>query len=152
MSDKKEMTDGEKIAVDRDIAAALMAAAEYNKSGQRRINIRRKGELMFTFVIEAVSEEAWNRARRESTRNKGRRNEEMDSGRYLSYVIYEATIDEDKKKLWQNKSLWPKFNATSGVDLVQAILKPAEKMKIAEEIENMSGYSEDGLDGLIENL
>ena len=152
MAEKNQMTDEEKILADHNIAQALLTAAEYKNVEPKKINIIREGQNMFSFTVEGISEKAWDRARRESTRNRNKRNEEFDVGRFLSHVIYEATIPEDKKKIWQEKSVWQKLNAASGVDVVNAILKPAEKQKIAELIEDMSGYNDDGLEGLIEDL
>lgn len=146
---EKIMADEEKMALDYDIAAALIEAAEYNRGEQRKINIRRGGKLLFTFVIESVSSEKWDQARRENTKNKGKRNEELDSSRYLSQVIYFATVD---KSIWKNQSVMRKLNAPSPVDVVNAVLSPGEKMKLGEILEEISGFGEENLESLIENF
>lgn len=71
--------------------------------------------------------------------------------RFISQLIYEATIDEDKQRIWNNKTVWRQLNVLSGVEVVHEALSPSEKMKLAEEIEKLSGYNED-LDEMIESL
>lgn len=149
MSEK--LSADEKARFDFDIAQALIEAAEYNKGEQRRINIRRAGKVLFTFVVEGISEEKWNQARRENTKNRGKRTEELDSARFLSQVIFFATVDEDKK-IWRNQEVMSKLNVATPVEVIQAVLLPAEKMKISEVVEELSGFGEDNLESLIENL
>lgn len=110
----------------------------------------RNGVLMFTFRVRPLTEEEFNKARRQNLKNRGRRNEEVDYARQRSQVIYMATIDEDKKRLWNNKEVWNKLNVASGIDAVGEILKYGEKIKIGEVIEEINGY-DDKLDEIIKN-
>lgn len=111
----------------------------------------RNGKVLFKFTIEAIDEDTWRRCRQQNLRNKGKRNEELNEARFLSQVIYEATSDEDKARVWNNKAVWQKLNVISGVDVVNAVLLPAEKTRLAEKLEELSGYNDD-LDQMIADL
>lgn len=145
------MKDVEMEKVEQDIVSALLDAGSWRKDNiEREIRITRDEKVLFTFKIEPLDEDGWRKCRRQNTRNKGKRTEELDDSRFLSQVIYEATIEEDKQRLWRNKDAWKKINVTNGVDVVNFVLKPGEKTKIVEVISTISGYDDDDtLDNII---
>lgn len=147
------MKDVDTEKLEQDIVSALMEAGSWRKDNVRReVRITRDDNLLFSFNIEPIDEDTWSKCRRQNTRNKGKRTEELDNSRFLSQVIYEATIDEDKARLWRNKDVWKKFNATNGADVVNFVLKPGEKTKIVEVISAISGYDDDDkLDDIVKN-
>jgi hypothetical protein len=70
--------------------------------------------------------------------------ESTDTTGYHSDLIYTATVDEDKAKLWDNKKLWAAVNAVTGTDMVDKLIPYAgKKQAIIERIEAISGYDED---------
>ena len=147
------MKDVDSEKMEQDIVSALREAGSWRKDNvQREVRITRGENLLFSFKIEPIDEDTWSKCRRQNTRNKGKRTEELGNSRFLSQVIYEATIDEDKARLWRNKDVWKKFNATNGADVVNIVLKPGEKTKIVETISDISGYDDnDTLDDIIKN-
>lgn len=154
MADKiTALTDDDLEEVETNIVDALLNAAAYRQRENHRqlIKIVRNKKVLFKFTIEAVDEDTWRRCRTQNTRTRSRRIEETDEARFISQLIYEATIDEDKQRIWNNKAVWKQLNVLTGVDVVNAVLLPAEKIKLAEELEKLSGYNED-LDEMIENL
>ena len=48
--------------------------------------------------------------------------ENTDSGKYRSALIYQATIEEDREKTWNNKEAW-KAQMMTGIDLIDKVLK-----------------------------
>ena len=67
-----------------------------------------------------------------------------DTTGYHSDLIYTATLDEDKKKLWDNKRLWAAVDAVTGTDMVDKLIPFAgKKQSIIERIELLSGYYDD---------
>lgn len=134
--------------LDADITAALIEAADFrvNKE-QRDINIVRKGKTLFTFKVEALSEEQWQKCRRDNTRRRGRE-EIFNDVRSAAQAIYMATVD---KTIWDNRAAWEKLNVASGVDLVNVVLTPAEKDLILSELIKLSNVNESDLDELIKN-
>lgn len=147
------MKDADLEKVEQDIVNALMEAGSWRKDETRReIIIRRNDRDVFTFNIEPVDEDTFRKCRRQNTRNKGKRTEELDDARFLSQLIFTATTEEDKNRLWRNAAIQKKLNVQTAIDVVNYVLKPGEKTKIAEVIADISGYEdEDTLDDIIKN-
>ncbi len=156
MSDEKltidEMTETELDEYEGDIVNALLEASNYltDNSEYRKISIPRRGKIMFSFRVHPLNDDELVKCRRQNLKNRGKRNEELNSSRYASQVIYTATLDEDRAKLWDNKGAWDKLNVASGVDVVNAVLKSGEKLRVLEIINELSGYG-DELDDFIKN-
>ena len=72
---------------------------------------------------------------------------------YHSDLIYTATKDEDKEKLWNNKRLWNAVGALTGRDMVDKLIPYAgKKQAIVERIERLSGYDdEEDYEGTVKN-
>lgn len=138
---KKEV-DLEK--VESDITTALLEAASYRMNDETAtVRIKRNEKLLFTFQVRGLDEDEWAKCRRQNLSNRGLRTEELNNSRFLSQLIYEATTDEDKERVWKNKAVWQKLNVVSGVDLINKLLLPGEKSPIVEAIAKLSGYDED---------
>lgn len=129
---------------ENSIVDALLGAAEFRlNSEHRKITIARAG---FSFEVCGVNEDQVKRAQKLSTINRGRRDEQTDWGRYAAQLIYFATVDDDKARLWDNRSVWQALNAVNGADVVYKCLTPAERAKIVEVIEKLSGYDDSDID------
>lgn len=150
-----EVSTEEKRAVLRntedDALAALIFGASFEDDDeeQRTIEIKRHGEVAFTFTIHPLAEEDYMSARKKHT--KYRKNkalgtrvvDHVDDIRYRSQLIFDATIEEDRKKYWNNKSAWEHFNVVTGIDMVDKVLKAGEKAQILSVINEISGYGAD---------
>lgn len=66
--------------------------------------------------------------------------DDVDASAYRSSVIYEATVEEDRKKIWDNKAAWDKLDVLSGYQLIEKVLKGGEKDAVYEKVEEISGY------------
>ena len=66
--------------------------------------------------------------------------ESVEAARYRSQLIYEATVDEDREKIWDNKEAWKKLSVLNGIDLVEVVLKAGEKEAILDKLDEISGY------------
>lgn len=140
--------------VEHNIVEALLEAAALRPdetNNYPEVRIKRGDKNLFTFKIRSLNEDEWQKCRRQNLKNRGRMTEELNNARFMSQVIFEATIDEDKERLWKNKEAWKKFNATSGIDIVNAVLTPAEKTAIVETISRLGGFDDENLDDLIRN-
>jgi len=135
-----------------DIVNALLESSNYlsDKSKYRKLSIPRKEKIMFSFTVRPLNDDEWAKCRRQNLKNRGKRNETLDNARFASQVIYTATIDEDRAKLWDNQAVWNKLNVVSGIDVINAVLKPGEKTAIIEEINKICGYDDD-LEEIIKN-
>ena len=55
-------------------------------------------------------------------------------------LIYEATVEADRAKIWDNKQLWRAKDIVTGVEAVDVLLKAGEKNAICDKIDLISGY------------
>jgi hypothetical protein len=109
------------------------------------------GKAVFRFRIRPLSEKEWDRCRERSTKYAKNRRlggmrlpESTDTVGYHSLLIYTATVDEDKRKLWDNQAFWTACNVVTGVDMVDRLIPYAgKKAQIIERIEALSGYDEE---------
>lgn len=134
-----------------DILKGLLAAADFreDESSVTPIEIVRGEHVLFTFRIRPLSEEEYNRCKEKNTRYVRNKQlgikfpEETNATRYRSSLIYEATIAEDRAKVWDNKDAWraPNINVTNGTDMIDKVLRAGEKDAILNKIDEISGYS-----------
>lgn len=147
---------------ERDILSSLMGKDDEKKEADTlRIDVRRPSDkkTLFSFRIRALEEHEYNRCREKHTKYKknGRFGgikipEQTNTVMYHSELIYTATIEEDRKLLWDNKKFWDAANVITGVDMVEKLIPYAGvKQRIVEKIEELSGYSDDDDDDDIKN-
>lgn len=149
-------------ANEEDFIQGLIDAAEFSSEETKRIEIIREGRLYFAFQIHPLSSQEYERCRKKHTkyvRNKQlgmKMPEDTNRVKYQSAIIYEATVDEDKEKLWDNHKVWNAINAKkdrvlTGLDVIEVALKAGEKDRILEEIDKLSGYVSNNLEEVAKN-
>lgn len=141
-------------ANEEDFIQGLIDAAEYVSEETQRVEIIRDGRLYFAFNIRPLSSQEYEKCKKKHTkyvRNKQlgmKLPEDTDRVKYQSAIIYEATVDEDRRNLWDNRKVWDALNAKedrimNGLDVIEYCLKAGEKDKILEAIDKLSGYETD---------
>ena len=140
-----------------ELLKGLLDAARDRESEVVTIEIARKGRVYFRFRIRALTEKEVERCRELATKyTKNRQGikipEEASNAKYRSLLIHTATVEEDRKKLWDNKALWEKLNVLNGVDVIDQVLLPGEKEKIIEKLDEISGFVDDSKYDEIEEL
>lgn len=132
-----------------DLLNGLLAAANYkdDKNETVEIVIARGGRDLFSFRIHPLSEDDFNRCRKRCTKYVKSKSqagirvpEEVDTVRYRCMLIYEATVPEDRAKVWDNKKLWKAKDLATGIEAVDILLKAGEKNAICEKLDAISGY------------
>lgn len=134
-----------------DFIQGLIAAADYKTEDVKHIEIVRGGVLYFAFDIRALGEEEYNKCKTKHTkyvRNKQlgiKLPEDTNTVKYRSAIIYQATTEADREKLWDNKKVWNALNdkgcqIMNGLDVIEYCLKSGEKERILQEIDELSGY------------
>ncbi len=132
-----------------DLLTGLLAAANYKADEDETVEIviSRKGKDLFSFHIHPLSEEDFNRCRKRCTKYVKSKTqagiripEEVDTVRYRCMLIYEATVPEDRAKVWDNKKLWKAKDLATGIEAVDILLKAGEKNAICEKLDAISGY------------
>lgn len=138
---------------EEDFIQGLIDAADYAADETQRIEIVRDGKVYFAFSIRPLSEEEYNKCKKNNTRYVRNRQfgmklpEETNSVKYRSSLIYQATVEEDRKNLWDNKRVWEALRdkglqIVRGLDVIEYTLKAGEKDKVLEAIDKLSGYDE----------
>lgn len=136
---------------EEDFIQGLIEAAGFAKDETQKIEIARNGKLLYAFSIRPLSEEEYDRCKKKHTkyvRNKQfgmKLPEETNSVKYRAAIIYTATVDEDREKLWDNKKVWEALREKdlqimNGLDVIEYCLKAGEKDKVLECIDTLSGY------------
>lgn len=134
-----------------DILGGLIAAASYKTSEEdtAEIQIVRNGDVVLSFRIRPLSEEEFMKCRKDNTDYKRNRQtgvkvaERVDAARYRAQLIFTATVDDDREKIWCNRKAWEKLAVLNGIDLVEVVLKAGEKDMIIDKLEEISGYQND---------
>lgn len=134
---------------ENDILGGLLAAAAYTTAEDEivPIEIARNGVVLLKFRIRPLSEDEYSKCKHRHTkyvRNKQigiKIPEDTDTVMYRNALIYQATVDEDRAKLWDNKEAWRKLDVMSGAELIGKVLKAGEKDAVCDKIDEISGYS-----------
>lgn len=154
--------DGNQLKVhEEDFLQGLIDAAGYAEEEKQRIEIAREGRLLFAFSIRPLSESEYNSCKKKHTKFVRNRSlgvkmpEDTDNVKYRADLIYRATIEEDKKKLWDNKKVWEALRSkgmqiVSALDVIEYSLKAGEKDQIVDCIDKLSGYN-DNLEEVTKN-
>lgn len=139
--------------VEYDLTAALLKTAEFRNSaeGSEEIKIYRGGEFAFSFRIRPLSDKETQTARRKATpmlknpqgakypKIEGKTNTEE----FHSYLIFFATIEEDRNKIWRNQALKDKYDILNDIETIDLLLAFGEKMDVVNKILDISGLEEE---------
>lgn len=135
----------------------MLAAAAYKTDETVRIDIVRNGKTFFSFEIHALGEEEANKCKKKYTkyvRNKQlgiKMAEETDTSKFRSSLIYHATQEKDRERLWDNKTIWEGLRkqgvlVVTALDVIEAVLLGGEKDRIIDEINKLSGFESENLE------
>lgn len=134
---------------ENELLKGLLEAAQGKSSEENfvRLEVARNGKVYFNFRIRPLSEEEYTKCREDATkyvRNKQfggiKLPEDTNTVRFRSALIYTATVEEDRKKIWDNKEAQKALKVLNGVDMIDQVLFAGEKDKILERIDSISGY------------
>lgn len=153
-----EKLDREELLANEDeLLRGLLEAAEYPNE-ETEIEIARKGKVLFRFRVRPLTEAEIEECRKKATkyiRNKAGVlvAEQFNLPLFRTLLIHRATVEEDRKRLWDNKTVWDKLNVPSGLEVIDAVLLPGEKTAVVDKIGEISGYveNEEELEELAKN-
>ena len=141
-----------------DIIKGLLEAADYKEDDNdvQPVEIKRNGKVLFDFKIRPLGEDELMRIRKSSTPQfpnpAGKRLPKIEGdirlGEFRSKKIYTATVEEDRKLLWDNpqvkQGLKAKgFDILESWEIIDAVLKAGEKDRLSDLIDEISGYDAD---------
>ena len=145
----EEENKGQLRTYEDDILKGLLAAANYKteEDNIHPVEIVRNGVVLIKFHIRPLSEEEYQTCKEKNTKYVRSKQlgikfpEDTNSVRYRSALIYQATIDEDREKIWNNKDAWKELNVLNGIDLIEKTLLAGEKDAVLELVDKISGYT-----------
>lgn len=129
-----------------DLLRTIVEAAEPDTEP---IAIYRGDKRVLRFTIQTVDMHTYERCRKlsqEKQKAKSYANlslaTDIDRAQSSSMLIFHATVPEDRKRIWENRDLWKRFNVLNGWDLVLKLLRAGEIDRICERIDLLSGYGD----------
>lgn len=157
MANKDNMASGTGLETSTDFAsdehtlvAALLEAAEYktNADETTEIKVKKNGKLLFSFHIRPLSQMEIQAAAKKATKQlpnpAGPKyptiSGERDTTSYHNYLIYAATIDSEKKKIWGNEQIKQRYAIVDDADTVDVLLKAGTKSKVVDAVLQISGF------------
>lgn len=143
--DPQDQEREELLQSEDELLQGLLEAAEGVEEQTVEIEIARRGKVLFRFRIRPLSDQEYEEAREKATvytrNNLGIRIvQEVNTSRYRSWLIYKATVDEDRRRVWQNREAWKRLGVLSGVDMIDRVLFAGEKDAVVRKIDEISGY------------
>lgn len=153
----QEETQAQLRTKEEDFIAGMLEAADYKSEELVQIDIIRGKKHFFSFNIHALGEQEANQSRKRHTkyvRNKQigvKFAEETDNAKFRSSLIYHATTEEDRTKLWDNKQVWNGLIAkghqiVTALDVIETVLLGGEKDMIIDEINKLSGFNAENIE------
>ena len=133
-----------------DLISGFLKAADSLAEMTKNIVIRRQGKTLLKFRIRPISELDMKSAKKKATTYMPNPNnkklpaivKDRDEVVYNSYIIYLATVPEDRAQLWDSRDLRAKLGVDEGYELVDKVLLPGEKDAIIEQIDELCGYGD----------
>lgn len=158
----QEETNNQMRVFEEDFVQGLIAAADFKTDETQKVEIIRNGNVYFAFTIRALGESEYDKCKTKHTkyvRNKQlgiKLPEDTNTVKYRCALIYEATVQGDRDKLWDNKKVWDALNTKgcqimNGLDVIEYSLKSGEKDKVIEYIDKLSGYEDSNLEEVAKN-
>lgn len=133
------------LANEQDLLRGLLEAAEGRETAT--VEVARKGHLLFRFRIRALGEREYHDCRDRATKYERSRQfgglrmpADTDMARYRSFLIYTATVEEDRTRFWDSKEAQKKLDVLNGPDLIDRVLLAGEKDAIVARIDELSGF------------
>lgn len=157
-----EQTKNQMLVNENDFIQGLLGAVDYKTNETQKIEVIMGGSLFFAFRIRPLGEDEYNQCRKKYTkyvRNKQlgiKLPEDTDNTKYRCSLIYNATVEEDRKNLWDNRDIWKAlegkgFAVVNALDVIEASLPAGYKESIVEAIDKLSGYDSSNLEEVAKN-
>jgi hypothetical protein len=151
-------TQDEILMSESDILSGLLELGNEKNDPKNfhKIQIKRDGKLKLEFRIRPLSEEesqiCWNNATKFAPHKPGQPKIAIhtDRAKFRSHLIYSATVNEDRAKIWDNKQAQMKLSVIHGVELIDLVLLAGEKDRVTDKIDEISGFN-DNLEEIAKN-
>lgn len=136
---------------EKDILAGLLALGNTKDDSEnyRKVQIKRKGVRLLEFRVRPISEDENQKCFKQATRyapskpGQPKKPIETDQAKYRSFIIYTATVDDDRAKVWDNREAMNQLDVMQGVDMIDRVLIHGEKERVLDVINEISGFGDD---------
>lgn len=130
-----------------NLLEGLLKAASFTEK-LTPVRIERDGQHMFTFHVHGLSEkdkmDAYKKATTYMANPAGKHlpqiEKETPNELYRSYIIFLATSEEDKQKIWGNKELKQQLGVLRSAETIDLLLLAGEKDAVVDLIAELSGF------------
>ena len=132
-----------------DLVSALMEAAGYRKDEDlvTTVDIKRNGKFLFTVNIHPIGDDEVRAARKKATtympnpqnRKLPKIEKEFNGGMFNALIIYAGTTEEDRVKIWGNRTIMEKFNLVEPYESISVLLTAGEKAALSDKVIEISG-------------
>lgn len=144
---------------EKDILQGLIEAGREkdSKENYEKIVIQRAGKKYFEFRIRPLSEKEAEACHEHATvyakRKPGQPKRAIETNGALmrSWLIYTATVDEDREKVWDNRQAQEALNVMTGYEMIDAVLLAGEKDAVIDRINDISGYGDNEIEETAKN-
>lgn len=137
---------------EKSLVKALLEAADYktgNEDSIKKIFVKKQsGETLFSQNKRIIRKVKYKRQAKKATKQipnpagpkYPKISGERSTTEYHNNLIYTATVDEDKQRIWGNNDIKQKFNIFDDADCVDILLNAGTKSKIVDEVLKLSGF------------
>ena len=128
---------------EKSIVKALLEAADYktgNEDNTKKIFVKKQSGGLSQSEIQAAAKKATKQIPNPAGPKYPKISGERSTTEYHNNLIYTATVDEDKQRIWGNNDIKQKFNIFDDADCVDILLNAGTKSKIVDEVLKLSGF------------
>lgn len=145
-------TASDRKAAEYDLLEALLEASEYKNDIDNiaTVTITKGEKVLFTVRLHPLSEPDVRKARKAATsyvknkkNNRFVKEEEFNTSTFNSWLIYLATVDEDRERVWDNKGFMKQHGLMQGWESIDKLIPFGKKRQMAELVLEISGMNDE---------
>ena len=144
--DEQPMTQEEILMNEGDILTRLLELEKEadNPENYRTIRIKRGENTKLVFRVRPVTEKESKTCVKRATPMAKNKNvkPETDWVKYRSWMIYTATVAEDRLKIWDNREAQARMGVMEGWEIIDKVIFAGEKSRIMDIIAEISGFED----------
>ena len=149
-SEKKNLPTKEEVLQSEDsLLRGLLEAGSYkdDEEFRRRIEIKRGDRVLFSFTVRPLDEDeeiaCFRKATPKVPNPAGRHLPKIDgktnTAAMRSWKIYTATIDEDRRRIWDNPEYKRQKGLITPIEVIDSLLRSGDKDAVLTVIDSISG-------------